>query len=63
MYLATGEIIGIIIALISALIVLALAMKDNARLNKYNTYLRKRNLELTKKLENSVERPVLFKHE
>lgn len=57
MYLTTGEIIGIIIALISALIVLALAMKDNARLNKYNTYLRKRNLELTKKLENSVERP------
>lgn len=57
MYLATGEIIGIIIALISALIVLALAMKDNARLNKYNTYLRKRNLELLKKLENSVERP------
>ena len=57
MYLATGEIIGIIIALISALIVLALAMKDNARLNKYNTYLRKRNLELTKKLENSVQRP------
>jgi len=57
MYLATGEIIGIIIALISALIVLVLAMKDNARLNKYNTYLRKRNLELTKKLENSVERP------
>jgi hypothetical protein len=57
MYLATGEIIGIIIALTSALIVLALAMKDNARLNKYNTYLRKRNLELTKKLENSVERP------
>lgn len=57
MCLATGEIIGIIIALISALIVLALAMKDNARLNKYNTYLRKRNLELTKKLENSVERP------
>ena len=52
MYLATGEIIGIIIALISALIVLALAMKDNPRLNKYNTYLRKRNLELTKKLEN-----------
>ena len=57
MYLATGEIIGIIIALIGALIVLALAMKDNVRLNKYNTYLRKRNLELTKKLENSVERP------
>jgi len=57
MYLATGEIIGIIIALISALIVLALAMKDNVRLNKYNAYLRKRNLELTKKLENSVERP------
>ena len=57
MYLATGEIIGIIIALTSALIVLALAIKDNARLNKYNAYLRKRNLELTKKLENSVERP------
>jgi hypothetical protein len=57
MCLATGEIIGIIIALISALIVLALAMKDNVRLNKYNAYLRKRNLELTKKLENSVERP------
>jgi hypothetical protein len=57
MYLGTGEIAGIIIALLSALIVLALAMRDNARLNKYNAYLRKRNLELLKKLENSVERP------
>jgi hypothetical protein len=57
MYLGTGEMAGIIIALLSALIVLALAMRDNARLNKYNAYLRKRNLELLKKLENSVERP------
>jgi hypothetical protein len=57
MYLATGEMVGIIIALISALTVLGFAMRDNARLNKYNTYLRKRNLELLKKLENSVERP------
>lgn len=57
MYLTTGEIIGVMIALLSALIVLGLAVKDNARLNKYNTYLRKRNLELTKRLENSVERP------
>ncbi len=57
MYLGTGEIAGIIIALLSALIVLALAMRDNARLNRYNAYLRKRNLELLKKLENSVERP------
>lgn len=57
MYLTTGEIVGVIIALGSALTVLALAVKDNARLNKYNTYLRKRNLELTKRLENSVERP------
>lgn len=57
MYLTTGELIGIIIALGSALTVLGLAVKDNARLNKYNTYLRKRNLELTKRLENSVERP------
>lgn len=57
MYLTTGEIIGVIIALSSALTVLVLAVKDNARLNKYNTYLRKRNLELLKKLENSVERP------
>lgn len=57
MYLATGELIGITIALASALTVLGIAMKENARLNKYNTYLRKRNLELIKKLENSVERP------
>ena len=57
MYLATGEIAGIMIALVSALIVLGFAMRDNARLNKYNMYLRKRNLELLKKLENSVERP------
>lgn len=57
MYLTTGEIAGIMIALLSALTVLGFAMRDNARLNKYNMYLRKRNLELLKKLENSVERP------
>jgi hypothetical protein len=57
MYLGTGEIIGIIIALVSALIVLGLAIKDNARLNKQNLYLLKRNRELNKRLENSVERP------
>jgi hypothetical protein len=57
MYLATGEIIGIIIALVSALTVLGLAIKDNARLNKQNLYLLKRNRELNKRLENSVERP------
>lgn len=57
MYLGTGELISIMIVILTALTVLGFAMKDNARLNKYNTYLRKRNMELMKRLENSVERP------
>jgi len=57
MYLGTGDIIGVTIALISALGVLAYAVMQNTKLHRHNMYLRKRNLELAKRLENSVERP------
>jgi hypothetical protein len=43
MYLGTGDIIATIIALSSALIVLGLAIKDNARLSKENKDLRRIN--------------------
>ena len=41
MYLGTGDIIATIIALSTALIVLGLSIKDNARLNKENKDLRR----------------------
>jgi hypothetical protein len=51
MYLTTGDIIATIIALSSALIVLGLAIKDNARLSKENTRLRFRVRDLNKQVE------------
>lgn len=57
MYLGTYDILGIAIALISALGVLAYAIAQNTKLHRHNMYLRRRNLELAKRLENSVERP------
>ena len=49
--LDTGTIIGTIIALISALTVMGLAMKQNAELTKENIRLRKRVRELNKQVE------------
>jgi regulator of replication initiation timing len=51
MYLGTGDIIAIIIALGTALTVLGLAVRDNARLQKENKRLRMRVRELNKQVE------------
>jgi len=51
MYLGTGDIIAVIIALSTALIVLGLSIKDNARLQKENKRLRMRVRELNKQVE------------
>jgi len=48
MYLGTGEIIATIIALLGALTVMGLAIKQNISLNGENAWLRKRNQELKK---------------
>jgi uncharacterized protein YxeA len=50
MYLGTGDIIATIIALLSALTVMGLAIKENIRLNSENAWLRTRNSQLKKKL-------------
>lgn len=57
MYLATTEIIGIIIALLGALTVMGLAIKENIRLNSENAWLRNRNKQLKQQLENSAPLP------
>ena len=46
--LDTGTIIGTIIALVGALTVLGLAIKENIRLNDENAWLRQRNQQLKK---------------
>lgn len=51
MYLGTGDIIAIIIALISALATLGLACKANAQLTKENSRLRFRIRDLNKQVE------------
>lgn len=48
MYLGTGDIIATIIALLGALTVMGLAIKQNIALNGENAWLRKRNQELKK---------------
>lgn len=48
MYLGTGDIIATIIALLGALTVLGLAIKENIRLNSENAWLRNRNQQLKK---------------
>ena len=57
MYLGTGDMVAIILALVSAMAVIGFAIKINNSLNKQNMYLRKRNMELMKRMENMVERP------
>jgi hypothetical protein len=51
MYLGTGDIIALLIALLSALIVLGLSIKEHARLTKENSRLRFRIRELNKQVE------------
>ena len=57
MYLGTGDIIAISIALFSALIALGLAIKENIRLNSENSWLRNRNRQLKQQLDNSAPLP------
>jgi hypothetical protein len=51
MYLTTGDIIATIIALLGALTVVGLAIKENIRLNGENAWLRHRNRQLNKVVE------------
>jgi len=51
MYLGTGDIIATIIALLGALTVMGLAIKDNARLVRESNYLRQRVRQLNKQVE------------
>ena len=57
MYLGTGDIIAISIALLSALIALGLAIRENIRLNSENSWLRNRNRQLKQQLDNSAPLP------
>ncbi len=57
MYLGTWDMVAIMLALVSAMAVIGFAIRLNNRLNTQNMYLRKRNMELTKRMENMVERP------
>jgi len=56
-YLGTWDMVAIMLALVSAMAVIGFAVRLNNRLNTQNMYLRKRNMELTKRMENMVERP------
>ena len=51
MYLGTGDIIATIIALLGALTVMGLAIKQNIALNGENAWLRQRVRQLNKQVE------------
>jgi len=51
MYLGTGDIIATIIALLGALTVMGLAIKENIKLNGENAWLRQRVRQLNKQVE------------
>ena len=57
MYLTTGDIIATIIALLGALTVMGLAIKENIRLNGENAWLRQRNKQLKQQLSQSAPLP------
>jgi hypothetical protein len=57
MYLSTGDIIAVIISLLCTLTLVGFAIKDNIRLNSENAWLRNRNRELKKQLNNSAPLP------
>jgi hypothetical protein len=48
MYLGTGDIIATLIAIMGALTVMGLAIKQNIALNSENAWLRRRNSQLKK---------------
>jgi len=51
MYLGTGDIIATLIAIVGALTVMGLAIKENIALNGQNAYLRQRVRQLNKQVE------------
>ena len=57
MYLGTGDIIAILIAIVSALTVMGAAIKLNMEINKENAWLRKRNKELKKQIDSLAPLP------
>ena len=57
MYLGTGDIIATIIALLGALTVMGLAIKQNISLNGENTWLRTRNKQLKKQIDDLAPLP------
>ena len=57
MYLGTGDIIATLIAIVGALTVMGLAIKQNISLNSENTWLRKRNKELKKQIDSLAPLP------
>jgi hypothetical protein len=57
MYLGTGDIIATLIAIMGALTVMGLAIKQNISLNGENTWLRNRNKQLKKQLDDLAPLP------
>jgi hypothetical protein len=57
MYLGTGDIIATLIAIVGALTVMGLAIKQNISLNSENTWLRNRNKQLKKQLDDLAPLP------
>ena len=57
MYLGTGDIIATIIALLGALTVMGLAIKQNISLNGENAWLRTRNKQLKKQIDDLAPLP------
>ena len=57
MYLGTGDIIATIIALLGALTVMGLAIKQNIALNGENAWLRTRNKQLKKQIDDLAPLP------
>jgi hypothetical protein len=57
MYLTTGDIIATIIALLGGLTVMGLAIKQNISLNSENTWLRTRNKQLKKQIDDLAPLP------
>lgn len=57
MYLSTGTLIAVMIALTSSSLALAYALYQNKELLKHNNWLVQRNRDLNHKIQNMVEVP------
>ena len=57
MYLTTGDIIATLIAIVGALTVMGLAIKQNISLNGENAWLRTRNKQLKKQIDDLAPLP------